>query len=59
MNSRTILEQTGLSIPDLLQLCTSSMAEWTLNDLQFMLMHCEMEIQYRQDFGLLSEESKL
>lgn len=51
MNSRTVLENYGLTTGDLVTLITYTLQDMTLTDLQYMLMHIELEIEYREDTG--------
>lgn len=55
MQSRQILDSLGLSKKDLIDLSTQTMADWSLDDLQYLMLHIEMEINYREDMGLLDE----
>lgn len=55
MNSRTVLEQLGLTKDDAVDLCVLLMPDMTLEDLNYVQMSLESEIEYREENGLLDD----
>lgn len=55
MNSRMILENYGLTTGDLVTLVVYTIQDMSVTDLRYMLMHIEMEIDYRENTGQLDD----
>lgn len=50
-----ILENYGLTTGDLVTLVVYTVQDMTATDLRYMLMHIDMEIDYRNDTGTLDD----
>lgn len=56
MNSRQLVESYGITTGDLVTLTVQNMGDLTLTDLQYLLMHIELEISYREDTDQLGDK---
>lgn len=49
MHSRQLLEIYGLNVPDLLDLIVWNMQNMSKEDLSFLILHAECELNYRDE----------